>query len=325
MASNTEVVLAGLDLRCAKWDHLTVSEPGTQHLLRACDRTVVHDGTSFRLMDYRCRLPVATKAPEESSKAHQIVFVRSGLFVLDTPRGRVVADANHVLFFNAYEPYTVSHPVPGGDNCLVLVLSDQDRHEMLAAVHPKATETPHVPFPFTHALSMSRTALLQRRLLSLARICATKLEMEETALELAEAAVRDAQPTPQPYSVPNRQRTLSSRRSAIEAVKVILASNVAEPPCLRDLARRIGYSPFHLVRTFRAEVGLPIRRYLARLRLRLAVERLAEDGEDLTGLALDLGYADHSHFTNAFRREFGTTPSQLRSLVNLRHLRSQPD
>jgi AraC-like DNA-binding protein len=76
------------------------------------------------------------------------------------------------------------------------------------------------------------------------------------------------------------------------------------------------------VRTFRAHEGLPIRRYLARLRLRLALEQLAEGGEDLTGLALDLGYADHSHFTNAFRREFGMSPSRFRSIANVRRLKS---
>ena len=35
---------------------------------------------------------------------------------------------------------------------------------------------------------------------------------------------------------------------------------------------------------------------------------------DLTALALDLGYADHSHFTNAFREEWGLPPSRFREL-----------
>jgi AraC-like DNA-binding protein len=320
MASSVEVTAAvKIEQVRRKWDHLGMSEPATRQL------EVVHEGPSFRLMDYRCRLPVLAKGPEEGPSDHQIVFVRAGLFVVDTPRGRVVADANKILFFSAGEPYTVSHPIAGGDDCLVLILSDRERQELLDAVDPKAADMSNVPFRFTHAPASPRAAVLQRCLLTLARIGATKLELEETALDLAEAAMRAAQDASDSVSPSVQERTVSCRRAAIEAVKLILMRNVAEPPRLRELARKVGYAPFHLVRTFRAQEGLPIRRYLARLRLRLALERLAEGGEDLTGLALDLGYADHSHFTNSFRREFGMSPSRFRSIANVRRLKSAPE
>ena len=58
---------------------------------------------------------------------------------------------------------------------------------------------------------------------------------------------------------------------------------------------------------------MSLRGYLGRLRARLAAERLARGAPDLTELALDLGFADHAHFTNAFRREWGVPPSRLRA------------
>ena len=48
------------------------------------------------------------------------------------------------------------------------------------------------------------------------------------------------------------------------------------------------------------------------MRLRTALERAADPGADLTDLALDLGYSSHSHFTAAFRKAFGVTPSAFR-------------
>jgi AraC-like DNA-binding protein len=42
------------------------------------------------------------------------------------------------------------------------------------------------------------------------------------------------------------------------------------------------------------------------------LESLASGADDLTSLALDLGFSSHSHFTDAFRREFGRTPSEVR-------------
>jgi AraC-like DNA-binding protein len=48
------------------------------------------------------------------------------------------------------------------------------------------------------------------------------------------------------------------------------------------------------------------------LRVRLALDRLRDRSADLTTVALDLGYASHSHFTSVFRRHVGMTPSQYR-------------
>jgi AraC-like DNA-binding protein len=58
---------------------------------------------------------------------------------------------------------------------------------------------------------------------------------------------------------------------------------------------------------------VPLYRYLTRLRLRAALERLADGARDLTALALELGFSSHSHFADAFRREFGRTPSDVRN------------
>jgi AraC-like DNA-binding protein len=65
-------------------------------------------------------------------------------------------------------------------------------------------------------------------------------------------------------------------------------------------------------------LDLRLRRYPDRLRLRLTLDRLFAGEPDLTALALDLGYADPSHSTNAFRREFGRLPSALRPAVSRR-------
>jgi len=48
------------------------------------------------------------------------------------------------------------------------------------------------------------------------------------------------------------------------------------------------------------------------LRLRAALERLAEQEPDLTRLALDLGFTSHSPLSVAFRRAFGVAPSECR-------------
>jgi AraC family transcriptional regulator len=77
---------------------------------------------------------------------------------------------------------------------------------------------------------------------------------------------------------------------------------------------RVDCSPFHLARQFRSITGETIARYLLRLRLAIALERLAEGEDDLMRLACELGFAHHSHFSARFRDVFGLTPSAAREL-----------
>ena len=59
---------------------------------------------------------------------------------------------------------------------------------------------------------------------------------------------------------------------------------------------------------------MTITRYRHALRLRIALDRLP-DCDDLTDLALDLGYSSHSHFTRAFRDHFGIPHSRIINIL----------
>jgi AraC-like DNA-binding protein len=63
------------------------------------------------------------------------------------------------------------------------------------------------------------------------------------------------------------------------------------------------------------ETGSSIHQYRLQLRLGIALERLAGGEVDLARLAVDLGFAHHSHFSACFRRVYGYTPGQARSTL----------
>lgn len=113
------------------------------------------------------------------------------------------------------------------------------------------------------------------------------------------------------HGAPTTRPASSRRRDMVEAAKLLLNESLAAPPSLVELASALSCSPFHLSRIFLAATGLGMRHYLRRLRCRLAADRLRSGPLDLTELALDLGFYDHSHFTNAFRREWGVPPSRI--------------
>jgi AraC-like DNA-binding protein len=70
---------------------------------------------------------------------------------------------------------------------------------------------------------------------------------------------------------------------------------------------------------FRAETGETLSRFRHRLRVRAALDRLADGDRDLAGLAADLGFADHAHLTRAVRSEVGEPPSRVRRLLTGDH------
>ncbi len=81
---------------------------------------------------------------------------------------------------------------------------------------------------------------------------------------------------------------------------------------LEEAAEVAGLSPGRLTHLFKQEVGLPLRRYSAWLRIRRAVASVAT-GESLTTAAHSAGFADQAHFSRSFRDLFGLSPREALS------------
>jgi AraC family transcriptional regulator len=90
-------------------------------------------------------------------------------------------------------------------------------------------------------------------------------------------------------------------------------SQFLERPSLRQLSSVAGVSPEHLNREFRRSCRTSAAQYLRRLRLEWAAERLTHSDESLADIACAAGFADQSHFTRQFKRQFGATPSAFRA------------
>src|SRR5262249_39977036 len=151
-----------------------------------------------------------------------LVFPMRGVFVKQhAARSAVVADACHALLFAANQPYRVSHPVAGGDECLVLEPSPEALFELYAA------ECDCVP--------LDASLIAARRLLwsRLQRRLASTLETDETALELLARVMR----TPAPPAP--RRRARAGGRDMVEATRVTLAAYPGEAWSLATLAQRV--------------------------------------------------------------------------------------
>jgi len=264
----------------------------------------------------------AEHSGEEMATSHEIVFPRHGAFERSNAYGKIVADANHVLFFHQNQPYQIRHPVPGGDTSTIIALNPSVLLDMVQTVDPTVEERPDAPFTAGHSLAESQHHIRLHRLLKAASTGIDPLEIEESALTFAASVIQ------QSYQAANRRQwrtrsdTTEGRRDVVNRVKIVLAARFRDKLSLNQLARETFTSAYHLCRVFKDETGLPIHRYLLRLRLTHALEDIAENPNvNLTRVALNLGFNSHSHFTAAFQQTFGIAPSRFARESSARSVR----
>lgn len=88
--------------------------------------------------------------------------------------------------------------------------------------------------------------------------------------------------------------------------------HLRERPSLEELARFVSLSKEHLRFLFQKELGVSPMKYVARLRLQRAQELLLLTSDSMKEIADRLGFDDQHHFTRAFRRAEGMSPSEYR-------------
>ncbi|HEU4521466.1 MAG TPA: AraC family transcriptional regulator [Thermoanaerobaculia bacterium] len=92
----------------------------------------------------------------------------------------------------------------------------------------------------------------------------------------------------------------------------ILLDTVGQEVDVEALAAATGFTVRSFLRRFRLHFGCSVQAYVRRLRIDIARARLLEEDVDLRTLALELGFYDQPHFSNAFKKAVGVTPSEYR-------------
>lgn len=94
---------------------------------------------------------------------------------------------------------------------------------------------------------------------------------------------------------------------AIARAQSRIDENPAASLTLSDLARACGLSRFQVIRGFARATGLTPHAYLLQRRVQLA-RRLIAGGASLADASLGSGFADQSHMTRIFVRNYGVSP-----------------
>jgi AraC family transcriptional regulator len=239
------------------------------------------------------------------SAVPHVIFPRTPVTIRQLGREPVVCDRNHVLFFNPGQRFFRSLRSRDGDRSYYVELAPE---LMFNLAHLSS-------FPFAFGPCDPSVFLLQRLAVRhLREPNPDPLLVEESLIESVGLAIERARRFHGLRSK-GREATRAAHREIVDQTKELLAARFRERLTMGEIAGAIGVSRFHLSRVFRASTGFSLHGYRNQLRLRAALERIADPDTRLPGLAAELGFSGHSHFTASFREAFGVAPSELRGRV----------
>ena len=238
----------------------------------------------------------------ERQPSHAVVLPVRGVFAKhEAPGHYVIGTPSHAVLFAAGAPYRIGFPGAIGDRALVLRFGESLAPDYLDKRASSESLASHGLLP-PHAM-------LQRNLLwaRLQASGADEFTSEALGLDLLSLSLSSMRAG----SYPPRRSALARHRRAVERVKEAVAIAPADRWSIAKLANVANLSPFHLCHVFRQMVGTSLYDFVLHERLAQAIDAVLNGG-DLTAIALDAGFASHSHFTARFHRFFGCTPTMLR-------------
>ena len=112
-----------------------------------------------------------------------------------------------------------------------------------------------------------------------------------------------AEPAPPGSPLPQWQL-----RRALDFIQANLGSDIS----LDQIATAAGTSTDRFYRGFKSSVGMPPYRYFVARRIERAKELLSTTNQEVTDIALSLGFSSASHFSTTFKSVVGCSPSEFR-------------
>ena len=246
----------------------------------------------------------------ERQDRNAVVLPLAGVFAKhDAPGRQVLGTPSHAVFVAADTPYRISYPGGIGDRALILRFGDELAPEEADRRGDAALASNGLlPAPAMMRRNLLRTRLDQGNV--------EDFEIETIGLDLIHVSF-DAM---RKEKLALRPSALTRRMRALERVKEAIAIAPSNKWNVARLAKLANLSPFHLCHVFRQMVGTSIYDYVLQERLAKALDAVLDGDDDLTTIALDAGFASHSHFTARFRSFFGCTPATLRRTASAARL-----
>lgn len=136
-----------------------------------------------------------------------------------------------------------------------------------------------------------------------------KAYIESKTIELLLLIIKQQEDNSCDYSLPFLSKEDVEK---LYYAREIISDNIENPYSIRELARITGLNEFKLKKGFREKFNTTVFNYLFEIRMNHGKSIILDEDKSIGEVALIVGYKNPAHFTTAFRRYFGFSPSELR-------------
>jgi AraC-like DNA-binding protein len=274
--------------------------------------TVLRRSPLIALGEYRCPVEHPQFSGGGPQRCPFVVFPRTSTRITRLGGKPQVYTPNTVSLHNIGDVYCREAVSREGERCDWIAVSPSLLREV-AALHGLADRDDDRIFAASIAPSTPAIYAAQRALFRELRAdpYMPQLAVEEYAIGVVEAVCRTVAESAGAARGARERRFAGRAPAIIDATLKLLATEYRSALGVDDICERVHCSPGYLSRLFRRSTGFTLHEYQQQLRLRASLELLLESRHGLSELAMQLGFANHSHFTSVFRREFGMTPTQF--------------
>lgn len=98
----------------------------------------------------------------------------------------------------------------------------------------------------------------------------------------------------------------------VKTIVSYIENHIKEAICVEQIAAIVGYEENYFREVFRNSTGMSISRYIKLRKLSHAAFGLKNSSASIIDIALASGFNSHDVFIRAFKRAFGSTPSEFR-------------
>lgn len=105
-------------------------------------------------------------------------------------------------------------------------------------------------------------------------------------------------------------KRLYTVRRALEFIRAEYMNEIT----IAKIAKHCGYSEFYVMKLFKQLTGESCVDYVNAYRLTIAGRQLRDTTDDIATIAYQIGYNNVSYFNRQFKRQYGMTPREFRSL-----------
>lgn len=243
------------------------------------------------------------------ARSHLIAIPRSVIAVTRAGRGERITTPVRAVFYNKGCHYTARSVCSLRETTLFIRVPGSILADAIRPHDPRVDARREQPLTFVDGPMSDATYLnLSRLATAIPRAGEADDVLREAVGDLIDAAYAErAKRAPTRHGV--------NDDDYVRWGQELISLSIGESIGLEEIARRVGVSTSHLCQAFKRRLGMTTQEFRACLRLRSAVDQLAEARASIGPIASSFGYCDPAQFAMEFRNRFGLAPERVRSVL----------